>query len=103
MRSAAAWARVCRQSTSWCAAPAGQIRDGGRHALTGPVVLYESDEKVGIITLNPPNKLNAISAQLQHALLDVFHKAGRLFKAALRNAPRSRCPCSCNRAALPSR
>ena len=71
--------------------------------MTEPVVLYEIEDKVGIITLNRPDKLNAISAQLQHALLDVFHKAGRLFKAALRNAPRSRCPCSCNRAALPSR
>ena len=71
--------------------------------MTGPVVLYESDEKVGIITLNRPNKLNAISAELRHALPDALHKAGRPLKAALRNAPRSRCPCSCNPAASLSR
>ena len=43
--------------------------------MTEPVVLYEIDDKVGIITLNRPDKLNAISAELQHALLDAFHKA----------------------------
>jgi enoyl-CoA hydratase len=43
--------------------------------VTEPVVLYEIDDKVGIITLNRPDKLNAISAELQHALLDTFHKA----------------------------
>ena len=43
--------------------------------MTEPVVLYEVDDKVGIITLNRPDKLNAISAELQHALLDAFHKA----------------------------
>jgi enoyl-CoA hydratase len=40
-----------------------------------PVVLYEVDDKVGIITLNRPDKLNAISAELQHALLGAFHRA----------------------------
>ena len=43
--------------------------------VSEPVVLYEVDEKVGIITLNRPDKLNAISAELQHALLDAFRKA----------------------------
>ena len=43
--------------------------------MTEPVVLYEVDDKVGIITLNRPDKLNAISAELQHALLDAFRKA----------------------------
>ncbi len=43
--------------------------------MTEPVVLYEVDDKVGIITLNRPDKLNAISAELQHGLLDAFHKA----------------------------
>jgi len=40
-----------------------------------PVVLYETDEQVGIITLNRPDKLNAISAELQHALTEAFAKA----------------------------
>ena len=43
--------------------------------MTEPVVLYEVDDKVGIITLNRPDKLNAISAELQNALLDAFRKA----------------------------
>ena len=43
--------------------------------MAEPVVLYEIDDKVGIVTLNRPDKLNAISPELQHALLDVFRKA----------------------------
>lgn len=43
--------------------------------MAEPVVLYEVDDKVGIITLNRPDKLNAISAELQRALLDAFHRA----------------------------
>jgi enoyl-CoA hydratase/carnithine racemase len=39
------------------------------------IVLYEVDEKVGIITLNRPDKLNAISHELQHALTAAFKKA----------------------------
>jgi len=42
---------------------------------TEPVVLYEVDEQVGVITLNRPDKLNAISAELQHALTDAFARA----------------------------
>jgi enoyl-CoA hydratase len=40
-----------------------------------PVVLYEVDEQVGVITLNRPDKLNAISAELQHALTEAFAQA----------------------------
>src|SRR3954471_20547136 len=43
--------------------------------MTEPIVLYEVDDKVGIITLNRPDELNAISAELQNALLDAFRKA----------------------------
>src|SRR6201990_3734593 len=39
------------------------------------VVLYETDEKVRIITLNRPDKLNAISAELQRKLTDAFARA----------------------------
>jgi hypothetical protein len=38
--------------------------------MPDPLVLYEVDEKVGIITLNRPEKLNAISAELQEQLTD---------------------------------
>jgi enoyl-CoA hydratase/carnithine racemase len=43
--------------------------------VTAPVVLYEVDEQVSVITLNRPEKLNAISAELQHQLLDAFTRA----------------------------
>jgi enoyl-CoA hydratase len=43
--------------------------------MADDIVLYEVDEKVGIITLNRPNKLNAISRELQHALTEAFATA----------------------------
>lgn len=39
------------------------------------IVLYEVDEKVGIVTLNRPDKLNAISRELQYALTEAFAMA----------------------------
>jgi enoyl-CoA hydratase/carnithine racemase len=38
-------------------------------------VLYNVDDKVGIITLNRPDKLNAISHELQQALTQTFSRA----------------------------
>ena len=38
-------------------------------------LLYEKKDKIATITLNRPDKLNAISAELQNALLDAFRKA----------------------------
>jgi enoyl-CoA hydratase/carnithine racemase len=43
--------------------------------MADAIVLYEVDEKVGIITLNRPDKLNAISAELQQALTEAFARA----------------------------
>src|SRR6476661_4952164 len=43
--------------------------------MADPLVLYDVDHKVGIITLNRPDKLNAISHELQHALTDTFARA----------------------------
>src|SRR5215471_10172195 len=40
-----------------------------------PVVRYEVEEKVGVITLNRPEKLNAISPELQQQLTDAFTRA----------------------------
>ena len=40
--------------------------------MTDPVVRYEAHEKVSVITLNRPEKLNAISAELQGQLLAAF-------------------------------
>ena len=39
------------------------------------VVLYEVDDKVSVITLNRPDKLNAISPELMQQLLDAFARA----------------------------
>ncbi|HTZ35123.1 MAG TPA: enoyl-CoA hydratase-related protein [Stellaceae bacterium] len=43
--------------------------------MADQLVLYEADERVGIITLNRPDKLNAISADLMKALLAAFAQA----------------------------
>jgi enoyl-CoA hydratase len=43
--------------------------------VADPIVLYDVNDKVAVITLNRPNKLNAISAELQHQLLDAFRRA----------------------------
>jgi enoyl-CoA hydratase len=43
--------------------------------VTEPVVLYEVDDKVSLITLNRPDKLNAISAELLDQLLAAFARA----------------------------
>jgi enoyl-CoA hydratase/carnithine racemase len=48
---------------------------GGEQIMADPVVRYEADEKVSVITLNRPEKLNAISAELQHQLLAAFTRA----------------------------
>jgi enoyl-CoA hydratase/carnithine racemase len=44
-------------------------------AVADPVVLYEVDDKVSVITLNRPDKLNAISPELMRQLLDAFARA----------------------------
>jgi hypothetical protein len=43
--------------------------------LADPLVLYDVDDKVGVVTLNRPDKLNAISHELQHALTEAFERA----------------------------
>jgi enoyl-CoA hydratase len=43
--------------------------------LADAIVLYETDEKVSIVTLNRADKLNAISAELMHALRAAFARA----------------------------
>src|SRR5207302_5709590 len=44
-------------------------------AVPETVVLYEIDDKTSVITLNRPDKLNAISPELMHQLLDAFARA----------------------------
>ena len=43
--------------------------------MADSLVLYDVDDKVGIITLNRPDKLNAISHELQQTLIEVFARA----------------------------
>ncbi len=43
--------------------------------MPDPVILYEVDDKVSVVTLNRPEKLNAISAELQHQLQGAFSRA----------------------------
>jgi methylglutaconyl-CoA hydratase len=48
------------------------MREG---AVADGIVLYEVDDKVGIITLNRPEKLNAISRELQLVSTEAFARA----------------------------
>ena len=43
--------------------------------MTDRLALYEVADKVGVITLNRPEKLNAISAELQQHLTEAFARA----------------------------
>jgi enoyl-CoA hydratase/carnithine racemase len=47
----------------------------GEQIMADPVVRYEAHEKVSVITLNRPEKPNAISAELQAQLLAAFTRA----------------------------
>jgi len=46
-------------------------------AMTTPLVTYAVDGKVGIVTLNRPDKLNAITPELKALLIERFHEADR--------------------------
>jgi enoyl-CoA hydratase/carnithine racemase len=43
--------------------------------MTAQLVTYTVDGRVGIVTLNRPDKLNAISPELKHQLIERFHEA----------------------------
>ena len=43
--------------------------------MADPVVLYEVDDKVSVVTLNRPEKLNAISPELRLQLTGAFTRA----------------------------
>jgi enoyl-CoA hydratase len=45
--------------------------------MTEELVTYAVDGRVGIVTLNRPDKLNAISADLKRSLVERFHAADR--------------------------
>jgi enoyl-CoA hydratase/carnithine racemase len=43
--------------------------------MSAELVLYESDDKVGIVTLNRPEKLNALSMDMRLAIREVLERA----------------------------
>ena len=43
--------------------------------MSDEAVLYDVDDKIGLITLNRPQSLNAINAELRLALTEVFNRA----------------------------
>jgi enoyl-CoA hydratase/carnithine racemase len=45
--------------------------------MSSPLVTYAADGRVGIVSLNRPDKLNAISPELKRALVERFHEADR--------------------------
>src|SRR5438552_18986534 len=45
--------------------------------MTTSLVTYSVDGRVGIVTLNRPDKLNAISLELKKALIERLHEADR--------------------------
>lgn len=45
--------------------------------MTAELVTYAADGRVGIVSLNRPDKLNAICADLKRALVERFHHADR--------------------------
>src|SRR5215470_10921515 len=45
--------------------------------MTAQLVTYATDGKVSIITLNRPDKLNAITVELKRRLVERFHEADR--------------------------
>jgi enoyl-CoA hydratase/carnithine racemase len=64
---------------------------GGEQNIADPVVRYEAHEKVSVITLNRPEKLNAISAELQRQLLAAFARAAETSVVLLQAEGRSFC------------
>jgi enoyl-CoA hydratase/carnithine racemase len=45
--------------------------------MSEPLVTYAVDDRVGYVTLNRPDKLNAISVELKRLLVERFHEADR--------------------------
>src|SRR5947199_2768826 len=45
--------------------------------MTESLVTYAVDGRVGIVSLNRPDKLNAITGELKHRLIERFHEADR--------------------------
>src|SRR5262249_34097828 len=51
------------------------LRSTRSPTMAAPVVTYAADDRVGIVTLNRPEKLNAITPELRKLLVKRFHEA----------------------------
>src|SRR5947207_81034 len=45
--------------------------------MTSPLVTYAVDDRVGVVSMNRPDKLNAISPELKRALIERLTEADR--------------------------
>ena len=62
--------------------------------MSDELVLYQTDDKVGLVTLNRPEKLNALNSALREALSATLRRAdedGATSVVVLRGAGRSFC------------
>ena len=59
--------------------------------MTETLVLYETDDKVGFVTLNRPEKLNALNADLRRELAAMLAKADEDRTRAARCRPQLLC------------
>src|SRR5262249_60264826 len=67
-----------RRSATGHAAPEVRRRDSTRRSpMTTPLVTYTADGRVGIVTLNRPQKLNASPPELRRLPGERFHEADR--------------------------
>src|SRR5947208_16980 len=74
---ASAAPRVFDRRHDGAAASTACARTREEAAMTAQLVTYAVDGRVGIISLNRPDKLNAISVDLKRALVERFHEADR--------------------------
>ena len=74
--------------------------------MTESLVTYAVDGRVGIVSLNRPEKLNAISASLKSALVERLHEADRdpaTSVVVLRAEGRASAPATTSRPTRPGR
>src|SRR5262249_23006784 len=64
-------ARWARRRASPSSSPSAE----GTQGMADSLVLYATDGKVGIVTINRPDKLNAISPELKKLLIERLHEA----------------------------
>src|SRR5262249_62378483 len=84
---------LCSKSASRSGSPPSTAAPGERR-MTQALVLYETDAKVGFVTLNRPEKLNALSTDLRRELAATLTRADEdpaTSVVVLRGAGRSFC------------